>query len=88
MVVVLAVVVVGGMAYGQRRDDEPRVTVMVVKQLIPAGTYVRGETIALARLPKDDIEPGTITDLRFIAYHTTARQIVPDETLAASDFSP
>jgi Flp pilus assembly protein CpaB len=85
---VLAVAVVIGTAYGRPSDDKPKATVMVAEQLIPAGTMVRGGTFAFVTLPKDEIEAGTITDVRYIAYHLTAHEIFPGETLAGSDFAP
>jgi Flp pilus assembly protein CpaB len=85
--VVLAVVVLG-MVYVDRRGDEPTTTVMVAKQLIPAGTYVKPGTFAFVTVPQDEVEPGTLTDVRYIAMHTVAHPIHPGEPFAAADFSP
>jgi Flp pilus assembly protein CpaB len=86
--VVLAVVVVGGMAYGRLSDGEPKTTVMVAKQLIPAGTYVRPGTFDFLTVPQDEIEPGTLTDVRYIAQHYVAHEIFPGERFRTFDVSP
>jgi flagella basal body P-ring formation protein FlgA len=87
-VAVILAVVVAGMVYVDRRGDEPTLTVMVAKQVIPAGTYVRGGTFDLVTVPCDEIEPGTLTDVKYIAYHRVAREIFPGEPFRASDFFP
>ena len=85
--VVLAVAVVVGMAYGRRSDGEPKTTVMVAKQLIPAGTYVRPGTFDFKTVSQDEIEAGTLTDIRYIALHHVAHPIYPGEQFRTSDFS-
>jgi Flp pilus assembly protein CpaB len=86
--VVLAVVVVGMTYLDRRGDGEPKTTVMVAKQLIPAGTYVRPSTFDFLTVPQDEIEPGTLTDVRYIAQHYVAHEIFPGERFRTSDFSP
>ena len=85
--VVLAVVVIG-MAYLDRRGDgEPKTTVMVAKQLIRAGPYVRPGTFDFKTVSQDEIEAGTLTDIRYIALHQVAHPIYPGEQFRTSDFS-
>jgi hypothetical protein len=86
--VALAVTVAVGMAYDRRSDSEPTVTVMVAKQLIPAGGYVMPDTFTFETIPRGEVEPGTVADARYLAYHTVAHQIFPGEMLSAAAFSP
>jgi Flp pilus assembly protein CpaB len=85
--VVLAVVVVG-MAYRGRGGGETTSTVVVAKQLIPAGTLARPSMYELVSVPRDEVEAGTLTDLRVLAQHSVARPIFPGERFTTSDFSP
>ncbi len=85
--VVLAVVVVG-MAYFGRGDDEATWTVVVAKQPIPAGTLVTSSMYGLRTVPQSEVEAGTITDLKYLAFHYVAHPINPGEVLASSDFLP
>ena len=87
-VAVVLAMVVAGMVYVDRRGDEPTLTVMVAKQVIPAGTYVKGGTFDFVTVPRGEIEPGTVTDVKYIAYHRVAHEIFPGEPFRASDFSP
>jgi Flp pilus assembly protein CpaB len=86
--VVLAVAVVVGMVYGRRGDGEPKTTVMVAKQLIPAGTYVVPGTFEFVTVPQDEVVAGTLTDIRYLAYYSVAHPIYPGERFRTSDFSP
>lgn len=85
--VVLAVVVVGT-AYLGRGDGETTSTVVVAKRLIPAGTFVRPSMYDIQTVPQDEVEAGTLTDLRVLAMHHVARPIYPGERFTTSDFSP
>jgi Flp pilus assembly protein CpaB len=87
LAVVLAVVV-AGMAYLGQRDGETATTVVVAKQLIPAGTFVKPRMYDLVTVPEADVEPGTLTDLRVLAMHDVAHPIYPGERFTTSDFSP
>ena len=85
--VVVAFVVVG-MAYLARGGGETTSTVVVAKQLIPAGTYVRPSMYDLLTVPQDEVEAGTLTDLRYVAMYSVADPIYPGERFTTSDFSP
>jgi Flp pilus assembly protein CpaB len=96
--VALAVVVVG-VAYLDRRSDgetvtspfgdgETSTTVFVAKQLIPAGTLVRPRMFDFLTVRQDEVEAGTLTDIKHIALHYVAHPIYPGERLSVSDFSP
>jgi Flp pilus assembly protein CpaB len=86
--VVLAVVVVVGMTYLGRRDGETTSPVVVAKRLIPAGTLVNPSMYDIQTVPQDEVEAGTLTDLRALAMHHVARPIYPGERFTTSDFSP
>jgi Flp pilus assembly protein CpaB len=86
--VVLAVVVVGMVYLERRSDGEPPTTVVVAKQLIPAGTLVRPSMYVLENVSQDQVEAGTLTDLRVLAMQYVAHPIYPGERFSASDFSP
>ena len=86
-VAVVLAMVVAGMVYVDGRGNEPTLTVMVAKQVIPAGTYVKGGTFDFVTLPRDETEPGTITDARYIAYHRVAHEIFPGERFTTFHFS-
>jgi hypothetical protein len=83
----LAVVVVG-LTYLGRDEGEPKTTVMVATQLIPAGIYVRPGTFEFVTVRQDEVEAGTLTDVKVIAMHAVAHPIQPGKRFAASDFSP
>jgi len=85
--IVLAVVVVG-MTYDRRSDGETSATVMVAKQLISAGTYVKPGTFDFVTVPKHEVERGTLTNVPYIALHHVAHPIYPGETFRTSDFTP
>ena len=86
--VVLAVAVVSGIAHGRRGDGEPKKLVMVAKQFIPAGEYVKPGTFTFVTVPQDDVERGTLTDARWLAYYHVAHPIYPGERFRTVDFSP
>jgi len=52
-VAVVLAMVVAGMVYVDGRGDEPTLTVMVAKQVIPAGTYVKGGTFDFVKVSHD-----------------------------------
>lgn len=85
--VVLAVVVVG-VAFLGRGGGETTSTVVVAKQLIPAGTLVRPSMYDLRTVPRDEVAAGTLTDLRYLAQHYVAHPIFPGERFSTSDFNP
>ena len=87
LAVVLAVVVVG-LAIDPRSDAESSVTVIVAKQMIPAGIFVKPSTFTLVTVPQDEVAAGTISDIKYIALHRVAHPIYPGERFTASDFSP
>jgi hypothetical protein len=84
--VALAVAVVG-LSYLDR-TDEATVDVIVAKQRIPAGVFVNPSMFDLTSVPKDEVKPGTITDLTLLPFHRVAHPIYPGELLAASDLLP
>jgi len=49
---------------------------------------VRPSTFDFLTVPQDEIEPGTLTDVRYIAQHYVAHEIFPGERFRTSDFSP
>ena len=86
-VAVVLAVVVGGMAY-LGRDGGETSRVVVAKQLIPVGTLVRPSMYVLEDVPQDEVEAGTLTDLRVLAQQYVAHPIYPGERFTTSDFSP
>ena len=86
--VVLAVVVVGVAYLDGRSDGETSTTVFVAKQLIPAGTLVRPRMFDFLTVRQDEVEAGTLTDIKYIALHYVAHPIHPGERFSVSDFSP
>ena len=87
LAVVLAVAVVG-MAYVGRRSDGETSTVVVAKQLIPAGTLVKPRMYDLQAVPQDEVAAGTLIDPRVLAMQYVAHPIYPGERFTTSDFSP
>lgn len=85
---VLAVVVVGMAYLGRRSDGETSAIVVVAKQRIPAGTLVKPRMYDLLTVPQDEVESGTLTDLRYLALHYVGHPIYPGERFTTSDFSP
>ena len=49
----------------------------MAKQLIPAGTFVKPRMYDLVTVPEDEVEAGTLTDLRVLAMHYVAHRIHP-----------
>ena len=82
---VLAVAVGVGMAYD--RSGEPKATVMVARQLIPAGSYVKPGAFDFLTVPQDEVEQRTLTDVRYLAYHYVAQPIYPGTRFRTSDFT-
>jgi Flp pilus assembly protein CpaB len=87
-VAVVLAVVVFGMAYRGRGGGETTSTVVVAKQLIPAGTFVRPNMYELLSVPRGEVEAGTLTDVTVLAQHSVARPIFRGERFTTSDFSP
>ena len=85
--VVLAVLVVGTAYLGRRGDGEASVIVVVAKQPIPAGTFVKPRMYDLLTVPQDQVQPGTLTDLRYLALRHVARPIHRGKRFDTSDFS-
>jgi Flp pilus assembly protein CpaB len=85
--VVLAVLVVG-VAYVGRRDAETQALVVVAKQRIPAGGSVKPRMYDLETVPQDEVEVGTLTDLRVLALRRVSHPIYAGERFRVSDFSP
>jgi Flp pilus assembly protein CpaB len=88
VVAVVLAVVFAGIAYLSQRDREPSTRVVVAKRLIPAGTFVKPRMYDLVTVPEDEVEAGTLTDLRVLAMHYVAHRIHPGERFTTSDFSP
>ena len=42
----------------------------------------------LLTVPHDEVEAGTLTDLRYLAMYSVADPIYPGERFTTSDFSP
>ena len=86
MAIVLALVV-AGMTYQARRDGETSTTVFVAKQPIPIGALVKPRMFEFLTVPQDEVEAGTLTDIRYIAMYYVAHPIYPGQRFRVSNFS-
>jgi hypothetical protein len=87
MAIVFALVVLGN-SYQGRRDSATSTTVFVAKQVIPVGTLVRPGMFEFLNVPQDEVEAGTLTDIKYIALHYVAHTIYPGQRFRVSNFSP
>ena len=76
-----------GTTYQGRRDGETSTTVFVAKHRIPAGVLVTPHMFEFVTVPQDEVEAGTLTDIRYIAMHYVAHAIYAGKQFRVSNFS-